>query len=97
MEATSQVGKDAREAIVDNLNSTLIGIDVGLNQKRVWSNAHETFVYKVNDETDCMSLKEVWSYTKKFHSGWKDLIGCAKEGMGLVCITIKTNVTCIWW
>jgi hypothetical protein len=35
MEVTSQVGKDAREAIEDNLNSSLIGIDVGLNQKRV--------------------------------------------------------------
>jgi hypothetical protein len=33
MEATSQVGKDVRDAIEDNINSSLIGIDVGLNEK----------------------------------------------------------------
>jgi hypothetical protein len=35
MEATSQVGKDGRLAIAEKLNSSLVGIDVGLNQHRV--------------------------------------------------------------
>jgi hypothetical protein len=34
MEANPQVGQQLSDAIVDNLNSTFVGIDVGLNQQR---------------------------------------------------------------
>jgi hypothetical protein len=39
MQATSQVGKEARTAIKDNLEFILYGIDVGLNTQRAQSTA----------------------------------------------------------
>jgi hypothetical protein len=66
----------------------LFGIDVSLNRQRARSNAHDSFVYKTDDEIDRMSLEEVQAYAKFCHNGWKDLIGHEEGGIGSICVTI---------
>jgi hypothetical protein len=94
MDATSQVGKEAMIIIAKNLNLDILGVDVGLRQHQVRSNARERFLYKTDDEIDCTSLEDLQSYARLCHNGWKDSIAREKEIIGSVCITIKSNVSC---
>jgi hypothetical protein len=71
MQATSQVGKEARTAIGDNLESVLYGIDVGLNRKRAQSTTRESYVDKTDEEIDSMRVDELHNYAKFCRSGWK--------------------------
>ena len=93
MDATSQVGWEAKDAIADNLKKTLVGIDVSLNRQRAQYNAHDKFVNKKDEEIDSMILENLRAYAKTCRDGWKDLINHEDEGIGLVCG--HTNVSCV--
>lgn len=93
MEATSQVGREEWEAIVDSLNSSLSGIDVGLNRQRERYNTHDKFVYKIDDEITSMSLEDLRAYAKNCCDGWQGLINHEDEETRLVCE--HTNDSCV--
>ena len=49
MEATSQISREARDAIIDNVYSGLGGVDVYLNRQRAHENARTNFVYYTDE------------------------------------------------
>ena len=71
---TSDVGKEAKNAIGENLGSFFYGVDVGLNCQRVEANSWANFVYKIDEEIDTMSIEDLKEYAQFFHNGWKVLI-----------------------
>jgi hypothetical protein len=74
LQATSEVGKEAENAIGENLEVIFYGVDVGMNCQRAEANSRATFVYKTNAEKDTMSAEDVLEYVKKFRDGWKKVI-----------------------
>ena len=50
MDATSQISREARDAIIDNVQTGLGGIDLGLNRKRARDNAQDNFLYRTDKE-----------------------------------------------
>jgi hypothetical protein len=89
MRATSDVGKEARNAIRENLGSIFYGVDVGLNRQRVEANSRANFVYKTDEEIDSMSIEDIWEYAIFFRNGWKELIQNDESNTGLVCVTVS--------
>jgi hypothetical protein len=65
MQATSNVGKEARNAIRENLGSFFYGVDVGLNHQRDEANSRANFFYKTDEEIDSMSIEDIREYEKK--------------------------------
>ena len=86
MDATSQISREERDAIIDNVQSGLGGVDVCLNRQREQNNARVNFVYHTDDEIDNMSIEELRTYAKHFRNGWQDLIIHEKEGMRSVFV-----------
>ena len=66
MEATYQIGLEARTVIGDNLSSALVGVDVGMNRHREHAGSHARFSYKIDIEVDSMSLEYSKAYEKHF-------------------------------
>jgi hypothetical protein len=56
MRSTSDVGKEARNAIRENLGSLFYGVDIGLNCQRVESNSRANFDNKIYDEIDSIVI-----------------------------------------
>ena len=50
MEATSQISRETRDAIIDNVHNGLGGVDVFLNRQRERENARANFVYYTDDQ-----------------------------------------------
>ena len=53
---TSQIGLEVRTVIGDNLPSTLVGVDVGMDRHRARAHSRAHFFYKTDSEVDSMSL-----------------------------------------
>jgi hypothetical protein len=66
MRATSDVGKEARNAIREKLESIFYGVDVGLNHQRDEANSRDNFVYKTDEEIYSMSIEDIQEYEKNF-------------------------------
>jgi hypothetical protein len=90
LRATSDVGKEARNAIKENLESIFYGVDVGLNRQRTEANSQANFVYKTNEEIDSMSVEDIKEYAKFCRNGWKVLIQNDEPNVGLVCVIVST-------
>ena len=45
MDVTSQISREARDAIIDNVHSALGGVDVCMNRQRACENARVNFLY----------------------------------------------------
>ena len=86
MEATSQISREERVAIINNVHSGLGGVDVWLNRQRARENASANFVYYINEEIYNMSVEDLKTYANNSHNGWHDLIVHEEEGMGTVCV-----------
>ena len=86
MEATSQISREARDAIIDNVHSGLGGVDVCLNRQRACENARANFIYYTDEEIDNMSVEDLKTYANNCRNGWHDLIFHEEEGMGTVCV-----------
>ena len=86
MEATSQISREARDAIIDNVHSGLGGVDVCLNQQRAHENARANFLYYTDEDIDNMSVEDLKKYAKNCRNGWQDLIVHEEVGMGTVCV-----------
>ena len=68
--ATSQVGREVRDSIAENLKTTLVRIDVSLNRRRARSTARDHYVYKSDVDIDEMNIEDVQGYAKICHDGW---------------------------
>ena len=86
MDATSQITREARDAIIDNVHIGLGGVDVCLNLQRAHENACANFVHYTDEEISNMSVEDLKTYAKKCHDGLEDLIVHEEEGMGTVCV-----------
>ena len=82
MEATSQIGLEARSVIGDNLPSALVGVDVGMDRHRSRSCSCAHISYKTDIEVDSMSLEDVKAYTKHCRDGLFELLHHDGEGTG---------------
>jgi hypothetical protein len=71
---SSEIDKEARNAIRKNLESIFYGVDVGLNRQWEEANSWVIFVYKTNAELDTMSVEDIKEYAKIFDDGWKEVI-----------------------
>ena len=87
MEATSQISREERDAIIDNVHSGLGGVDVCLNRQRARENAHANFVYCTDEEIDNMNVEDLRIYAKNCRNGLQDLIFHEEEGTGTVCVS----------
>jgi len=85
MDATSQIGLEVRTIIGENLQSTLVGVDVGMNRHRAPASYRTHFCYKIDVEVDSMSLQDAKAYAKHFRDGWFDFLHLEGEGRGEVC------------
>ena len=86
MDATSQISREARDAIIDNVQTGLGGIDIDMNRQREQPNAHANSVYNTNEEIKKMNIQELRTYAKYFHNGWQDLLLHEEGGVGWVCV-----------
>lgn len=86
MDATSQIGQEGRDSILDNIHSALTGIDIILNRQREQANSHVDFVYKKYEKIDNMNIEELETYKKGCRNGWKYLISHEKESVGSICV-----------
>ena len=86
MNATFQISREARDVIIENVQSELDGIDVCRNRQRACENAHDNFLFYTNEEIDNMSVEDLKTYAKNYRNDWKDLIVYDQEAMGTVCV-----------
>ena len=84
LEATSQIGREVRGAIGESLQTTLVGVDVGMNRHKAHADSSAHFYYKTDVEVDSMTLEEVILYEIRCWDGWNNLLGHEGEGRGEV-------------
>ena len=69
MDSTSQISREERDAIIDNVQSGLGGIDVFLNRQRAHEKAHAKFVYYTYEEIEHMSVEDLITYANNCRNG----------------------------
>ena len=91
MEPTSQVGTTTRHNFFEGLTLAFVGVDVGLSRERAWATIRKDFVYKTNDELDCMGIEDLKAYAKVCHDIASDRIYYDMSSIGEVCIRGNFN------
>ena len=86
MEPTSQVGPTARHNVVKGLTLAFVGVDVGLSWERARATIQQNFVYKTNDELDCMGIEDLKAYVKLCRNIALDRISNDTSSIGEVCV-----------
>ena len=86
MDPTSQVGTTARNNVVKGLTLKFVGVDVGLNRERARATIWQDFVYKTNDELDCMGIEYLKAYAKLCRNIASDRIANDTSSIGEVCV-----------
>jgi hypothetical protein len=89
LQATSEVGKEARNAIGKKLEASCYGVDVGLNRRWAEANSRAIFVYKIDVELDTMSVEDFKEYAKYFCDGCKKIIQNDDPNNKLVCVLVS--------
>ena len=92
MDATSQISREAKDVMIDNVYDGLGGVDVCLNQQIACENAHANFVYYTDEEIDNMNVEDLKIYAKNCRNGWKDLILHEEEGMGRYVLMVRVQL-----
>jgi hypothetical protein len=92
-QSTSEVGKEARTAIRENLESMFYGVDVDMKHQRAETDSRATFVDKTDADLDAMSAEEVLDYAKFCRDGWKKLIQNDDPNRILVCDLFRQILT----
>ena len=87
MDATSQISREARDVMIDNVHSILGGVYLCLNLKRARENACANFVYRTNEELYNMNVEDLRTYAINCRNGLQDLIFHEEEGTGTVCVS----------
>ena len=86
MEPTSQVGTTTRHNVVEGLTSAFVGVDVGLSRERAHATIRQNFVYKTNDELDCMGIEYLKAYANLCRNIASDRISNDTISIGEVCV-----------
>jgi hypothetical protein len=92
-QSTSEVVKEARTTIRENLESMFYGVDVGMKRQRAEANSRATFIDKTDADLDAMSAEEVLEYAKFCRDGWKKVIQSDDLNRRLVCDLFRQIVT----
>jgi len=92
-QSTSEVGKEARTAIGENLESMFYGVDVGMKRQRAEIDIRATFVDKTDADLDAMSAEEVLEYAKSCRDALKKLIQNDDPNRRLVCDLFRQILT----
>ena len=87
IDATSQISREARDVMIENVHSRLGGFDLSLNRQRARENARANFVYYTNEEIDNMNVEDLRTYAKNCRNGLQELIFHEEEGIGIVCVS----------
>jgi len=87
MDATSQISREARDVMIDNVHSGLSGVDLCLNRQRARENARANFVYHTDEEIYNMNVEDLRTYAINCRNGLQDLIFHEEEGTGTVCVS----------
>jgi hypothetical protein len=93
LHATSEVDKEARNAIGENLEAYFYGVDVGMNHQRAEANSWSTFVYKIDAKLDTMSTEDVLGYARFYLDGSKKVIQNNDPNQRLVCVLFRKLLT----
>ena len=59
MDATSQIIREARDVMIENVHSGLDGVDLCLNRQRARENARANFVYSTDEEIYNMNVEDL--------------------------------------
>ena len=86
MESTSQVRKTTRHNVAEGLTSAFVGVDVGLSRERARATIRQNFVYKTNDELDCMGIEDLKAYAKLCRNIASNRISNNTSSIGEVCV-----------
>ena len=92
-QATSKVGKEARNAIREKLEAIFYDVDVGMKRQRVESSSRTIFVDKIDAKLDTMSVEDVLEYAKFCWDGWKKVIQNDDPNCRLVCVLVRKILT----
>jgi len=87
MDATSQISREARDVMIDNVHSGLSGVDLCLNRQRARENARANFVYCKDEEIYNMNVEDLRTYAINCRNGLQDLIFHEEEGTRTVCVS----------
>ena len=87
MDVTSQISREARDVMIDNVHSRLSGVDICLNLQRARENAHANFVYCTDEEIYNMNVEDLRTCAINCRNGLQDLIFHEEEGTGTVCVS----------
>ena len=86
MDPTSQFGTTARHNVAKGLTSAFVGVDFGLSRERAHATIRQNFVYKIDDELDCMGIEDLKAYVKLCHNIALDIISNDTSSIGEVCV-----------
>ena len=87
MDSTSQISREARDVMIDNVQSGLSGVHLCLNRQRARENARANFVYCTDEEIYNMNVEDLRTYAINCRNGLQDLIFHEEEGTGMVCVS----------
>ena len=59
MDATSQISREAKVVMIDNVDSGLSGVDLCLNRQRARENARANFFYRTDEEIYNMNFEDL--------------------------------------
>ena len=68
------------------MTSEFVGVDVGLSRERARATIRQNFVYKTNDELDCMGIEDLKAYAKVCRDIASDIISNDTSSIGEVCV-----------
>ena len=87
MDATSQISREARDVMIENVHSGLSGVYLCLNRQIARENARGNFVYRTYEEIYNMNVEDLRTYAINCRNGLQDLIFHEEEGTGTVCVS----------
>ena len=59
MDATSQISREARDVMIDNVHNGLSAVDLCLNRQRARENARDNFVYRTDEDIYNMNVEDL--------------------------------------
>ena len=68
------------------MTSAFVGVDVGLSREKACATIRQNFVYKMDDELDCMGIEDLKAYVKLCRNIASDRISNDTSSIGEVCV-----------
>ena len=90
MEPTPQVETTARHNVAEGLTSAFVGVDVGLSREKARATIRQNFVYKTDDELDCMGIEYLKAHAKVCRDISSHRISNDTSSIGEVCVQVQS-------